>query len=408
MNTKIEASGPVTILDNWSLQEVDLFLRGARGPSDVSSWVWSDEGRPRRLDGVAGVIQLDCLFGLIEHLVLSERLVVMKSWMSSWYQPGSKLGILVEGEGAPVTGQDMEGLEAGSKWRRLLTEDPALRHLNDQGCRDYRAGQSTESSYWSQVIEGMTSYLGLSQSSRRSYLPHPIRVQYLESTAWKKRKAKDPGGLQVEDPDGLQVKDPGGLPLGHVNRVIHEARLRYVESRHRDRLSRKLVLAIPAVSLLCLAEASSATGMIEMALQLRQDEEFRRLRQTLHEIGEAVDRGDLDRVGKEGAAFAAEVDAVERRLGLGQGSDRKGLDGDVETSTLARLEVAGPKADDDPSPPPRHYGSITRVLAAASIDVAAQLRRKLGIDDPRVLDQYNLWAKRRLHGDAAGQAASAT
>ncbi len=356
-------AGANVVTDNWTLQVVAGLLSGKDDPTAPAQWLAAGAGQKGASSGLlpAGVFQIECLVNLLEQLLFGERLFVMEGWTEAWAGKVRELDILLpEESGILQTLPFIDPPEFDRCKKQVLPTllvNPGLEEWYRTGIGGFPRGVGD---YWAQVVDGVADYLVLCQAVHGAYAPHPARLGFLRSTRWRM-------------PELGSWRTKG---IVQFNEIVDEARVRLTQCMRHGQRAVELAAIVPSAAALCLAESSDRTSPVEVALEMRDQEEVRELRKALHALTAANAEGDSRLIRKGVFRFEDSVKRAERALsgsGAGSGSSERNIGLDV-------IQIG----DED-------RGFITRLVESGAVELTALLGSKLHIDDPTVFEKLRWW-----------------
>ena len=376
MSNSIVPAGSVILNDNWALQCIAGLLKGEDDPSEDWTLVLASPSGPYEGKIKAGVFQIECLVTLLEQLMFAEKIYVFDGWQKHWLGKTGELDLLYSENNdniiCPVKYNTEDVAKTKPKWLRYLLRLPGISELYKNGMEKFR---KDESDYWSQVINGVADYITMCQLLDCTYSPHPARTGFLKSTIWNV-------------PTGFDWPTQG---IRNLHTLIDRKRLKIMEKLGFDNSTIKLASYFPSSALLCLAESNNSLSPIQVALQLRNNDEIKELRNTLHQLTLAMISNNMLQTLEIANLFEFALNKACQKLSIPKslgGSDHE------ENIMLDIFNVATLKTAENSEIVMKdisHSGIITRLVNTSALFVPKILQKTLKIDDSQVYEQLILW-----------------
>jgi hypothetical protein len=362
-----------TITDNWLLQTSAEILERLVDPSTRAEWIEVDgAGVLRTREITLGTMQVLCLASLLEQIVFCDTMHVMNEWSASWAGRSRQLAALLDS--SIIREFDPDGTDLRDRalhYQKALCRSPLIAKAAEVAELVFQAGQG---SFAGQVLNGTAPYLAQADTYGFLYCPHPVRARFLEQVLYRRPRVAD--------------------PRERLNTIVNTARVKLAERLGQDQAVTTLTSRTSSIAMLCLRESSQQSSPILTALQMREADEFKRLRRTFGEMQAAIDRGDDRGVRTYLRHVKSLEDAlheVERRLRLRHLDARDGLS---EINVWKGLPIRVPDALRRPVIAPRHTTAINRLVTTAATDLGRVLEQSLGIRDPQVVEDLNSFLAR--------------
>jgi hypothetical protein len=374
MSLKTLDVGCSGLTDNWLLQDCATVLERLEEPTRIAHWLAVKNGALNWYETSVGAIQIESLCALIEQIVFCDKLLVMAKWTEAWSGKSPQLQTLFGCELVDEFDESEECIaDLKQGYVEQLCRNPAVREEHYLAAEGWERG---EPRYSGQLIAGSTGYLAQATIQNLAYTPHPVRARFLKTAMY-----------DIE---------PAANPRRVLNELVNTQRTRLTKRIGWNCSVTTLSCVLPSIALLCLRESSPQSLPIMTALQMRDSNEFRRLRQTLHEIQLAISRDDTSTVtvlSKMTNMLERAISEIQRVLGTRPLGER---DGFAEVPVFQGLSIKVPDELRGPLVAPRHTAAMFRLIATAVTDLRGVLRKSLGIDDPRVI--HDLIDFSRDHG----------
>ena len=287
------------MIDNWLLQDVGRCLVDGLS-ADTSSEISVDHTRDTHVvKDVSGAgVQVEALLGVLSDLVLRDAILVDQKFTNTWapksatFNAATRQGLL-----RPVDflarGDALKGPRQFMVDALCVTS--SLRDVQLQNERSWKMGRGPKNPYMSQVVWGTAGMLSRSHVFEVPYQGHPLRRRLLEQ-AFGQSYRRD------------AVKE--------VVDWIAAKRLRLYEGQSGNGTVRQSAIALPNVAIDVINEAASVEQLVPVAMQLR--EKYRKMREWLKTVQEAMDTDDPKALLKFRRILAAVERDVDRALGKGQ------------------------------------------------------------------------------------------
>lgn len=351
------------LTDNWLLQSCAEILEGTDNSNDLAHWAIVENQKLKWFETCADAIRVESLCALIEQIVFCDKLIVMSGWTNTWEDKSPQLQTLL---GCQLVKEfDPSDDEASALSKHYLTQLCTVPAVAQEHELADAAWQRNEPIYSGQFIAGSTGYLAQSNLNNYSYTPHPVRARFLRSAMYRDENLYSNSRYVL-------------------NFWVDKSRTKLVNRIGPASSVTTLICRLSSIALLCLRESKTTLPLIT-ALQLRDSDEFRRLRQTLHEMQLAIAREDevgVKKYNKLVHLLEKAISEVERSLKSRALGDQDGI---AEISVYKSLPVKIPSWMRVPLIAPRHTTAMYRLVATAQLDLREVLKSSLGIDNPRVV-----------------------
>ncbi|MDN5204899.1 hypothetical protein QQ008_26140 [Fulvivirgaceae bacterium BMA10] len=374
--------GTDILVDNWLFMVVAGFLSQEVDPREQWSWVGVNNNATAKGKIDAGVFQLDSLVNLIEQLVFTNSIHVIGSWISSWAYMNTRLNQLLDISSeqfiTPVE-FDEKHEESKSYWLTQLLTNKELEGYVRKGIQDYENKiEKSPFKFWSQVVSGTADYLALAEKFDLTYSPHPARSGFLRSGKWH------PIISDLQLPEG---------PSKFKN-IIDESRIRLHSKIRETDIINQLIVKIPSIAMLCIAESSENKSPIDIALELRRNSEMKNLRMFLHELTKSANEELLPYDVFEKEKFMKDIiKNVEKEI-----LDIKKIQPDRSPTQINLNYFHCKKIDTKDGVTSinsrNHSGLISKLLLTSSKRTDKIIKEKLRIGHAAI-HQYNSW----INGD---------
>lgn len=373
-------SGTNTLTDNWLLQSVAQFLAGNIDRSKPWGWVSSDDQGVYYGQIKAGAFQINCLVNILEQILFSNNIYVMKDWVPQWYDLKTDLNLLYLDDGNSIIKEynvgDKNIQEAKERWLKDILHTEKLKEKYYDGMKLYAEGKED---FWSQVINGVAEYISLSTVHGLAYAPHSARAGFLKSTLWYTST-------------GYNYPQPG---IHAFNKLINAKRLSISERRGYDSLLVNLNVQIPSGALLCIQKSSDRFSPIAIALQLRNEPEIKAVRTMLHELSSEIAKKEVGELSNETELVcyleddidrASELLKIPKSIGgndkcgnqiLRQFNYRKYVEGEI----IHKGNVLS------------HSGILMDLIDTGSLQTRTILENKLRLKDHQIVKQLIDWSR---------------
>ncbi|MHB1140802.1 MAG: hypothetical protein ACYC1T_03445 [Sulfuricaulis sp.] len=288
------------IIDNWLLQDIGGCL--AQGLSaESSSELIIDRGAGShsiKEVSFAGV-QVEALLGLLVDIVLRDALIVDSDFTGTWEHRAHLF--------APLLSQDLiRALPFRIHAERLreptklivgkLCVTTSLREAQKRNEESWKLRKIEDDKYMSAVIWGSAGMLSRSHVFEAPYSGHPLRWRLLEQS------------IMTLDREDMVRK---------TNEWITSERLRLYEVSGVDTLQRQALLVLPPIAVEVINEARGIDDLISVAVQLR--EKYRKLREWLKTVQNAVDTEDAKKISKYKKTLNAVAKDINRAVSADSG-----------------------------------------------------------------------------------------
>ena len=373
--------GTNILSDNWSFQVIADFLSFKCDPSMEWGWIATNQNGVFNGTIKSGVFQIECLVSLLEQILFTNRIYVMKGWIPLWYKKGTDLDLLYnESQNGIVTYLPNPNKQIENEreiWVNDILPNEKIKEKFSLGMEKYRNGGED---FWSQVLNGIAEYLAFSSSNNLTYSPHPTRSGYLKSTVW---------GI----PNGQKYPTSG---INKFNQIIDNKRVSLGNNIGYDNILTKLNTKIPSAALLCIADSSPTSSPISVALQMRNNDEIKNLRQILHHLTIAIGKTEngitsaLEEVNYYVNAFETASQEAENILKIPVSLGGENKPGYIDLEYLNYEKYKGEsiiKGTDII----KHTGIISRLINTGSNHTRKILETKLKIRDSIVYNQLMNW-----------------
>lgn len=259
--------GQSVLADNWSLQDIAQLLdKGI--PDDTSSYLRAPVDAPHHeLPVASGVIALEALFDFLTDIVLRDQIIVDQAFSYVWnrsqiFSQLEERHVLKQYPFLPKEEQ-LAGPRAEILKRLLVSE--SLKQAQRENEQSYaQSGQSVHG-YLGSVLWGGAGMLARATVFEVPYSPHPIRRDFMRNSG---------------------VGLPSNSAVANITSVIREERAVVRHATRGGDALHNLQLEIDPIPVMVIAEAGSASDLIPVAFQLRN--EFRSLRDWLGEYQNAL------------------------------------------------------------------------------------------------------------------------
>jgi hypothetical protein len=265
--------GGSLIADNWSLQNIaELFAAGVDDSSAaaISANKAADTHAYESLPQAA--ISFEALFDFITDIVLRDQLLVDQRFTSTWTKFDTNLGKLADAnvirpfeflaQADKLAGPRNEFVE-----RLCLTG--SIRAAHQRNSQEWARARETPDRTLSATLWGGAGMLARAFISEKGYTPHPLR-----------RRLFQRAGIV------LPHEDAAARLVG----TIQEKRASISKSMSGSDAMYALRLNLPPLPVIVIREASNASQLLTVALQLRS--EYQDLRNWLGEYQQALTSSD--------------------------------------------------------------------------------------------------------------------
>jgi len=260
------------LIDNWTLQSVGELLKEGLYDDDANELVVSSDLSTHSYRSVSlDVLNVRCLFQILGELVFNDRLLVDDQGTCTWMDSSELLplhsnGIVIP---KPFLAIKDQWLPARNAFVEMLCVSPSMSELHKRNVARYYKSGDNEDPFFGQLIWGGSGMLGRAHALGLPYSSHPIRE------AWFKRVDSLFGERSAQQ---------------HLDQFIQQEQVKvYNRIDHSGYLAN---LSLPPVAALAIQEASDASDLIKIGLQLR--ETYEPLRKWLREFQEAIDSNDTE------------------------------------------------------------------------------------------------------------------
>lgn len=260
------------LIDNWTLQCVgDLLAEGLYDEEASELVIAADLSRHSYRNVSRDVMNVRCLFQVLNQLVFNDQILVDDQSKHTWMDSSELLPLHANGTVIPKPFQDLKDqwLPARNAFVEMLCVSPSMSALHRRNVERWKTQRENEDRFFSQLIWGGAGMLGRAHMLGLPYCPHPTRE------AWFKR---------VDNLFGQHSA------LQRFESFIQQEQVKvYKRIDHSGYLAN---LSLPPIAALAIQEASDATDLIQIGLQLR--EAYAPLRKWLREFQEAIDNCDTE------------------------------------------------------------------------------------------------------------------
>jgi|WetSurMetagenome_2_1015567.scaffolds.fasta_scaffold25751_3 hypothetical protein len=357
--------GTQILTDNWLLQDSAQLLERTSDPNSNMLWMeLNSKGNIQFNPITKGAIQLLCLTSLIEQIIIYDSMRVMNFWNLTWEPKSSQLKVLVkEGMIHYFDNQNDNFNKQLIEYQKIINGIPALTAASQYGESSFKKGNR---SYLGQIINGTLPYITQADINNYIYSPHPVRARFLNQVFYKPNDSINP-----------QQK---------LNEIINTSRVKLCKRIGIDSSVTTLNSKISSFALLCLRESSQQSLPIQTALEIRNLEEFRRLRNHLFDMQTSIANNNEESIKKylsQIELLETAINEVERKLKLRELGDR---DGFSELTIWRSLKVKIPDALRRPLIMPRYTTALNRLVLTAGTDIRRVLKKSLGIANPQIIE----------------------
>lgn len=171
------------LIDNWTLQNAGELIHGqCKGETTHELDVAASAEEPRYQEVSQDVVALACLCQLLQHLVLTDELIVDADFISSWTDLPAIASLYSK---RVILGREFGGSQALWVPRRELLADClsqcalGIQSKHEENKRKYDEYRRTADVMLSQVLWGAAGMLARAELSRLPYTPHPLRERLL-------------------------------------------------------------------------------------------------------------------------------------------------------------------------------------------------------------------------------------
>jgi hypothetical protein len=251
------------IADNWSLQDIGELLQNGLDQRDTHSITISKTARHAYAPLPKSAVAIEALFDLITDIVLRDQLLVEKKFTSSWADFDVGLHQLVKEDVIrpfEFLAQAKTLEDPRNEFVRRLCMTRSLREAHKKNVALWDRSEEINDPMLSQTLWGGAGMLARAFIGEKGYTPHPLRRRLFQQANLV---------LPHEDASDQLIA------------TIQEKRASLSKSKFgRDKLY-SLRLNVPPMPILVMREASDATQLLPIALQMR--DRYQDLRDWLRE-----------------------------------------------------------------------------------------------------------------------------
>jgi hypothetical protein len=171
------------LIDNWTLQNAGELLHWrCRGETGHELDVVASAQEPKYQDVSQDVVALACLCQLLQHLVLTDEIIVDSAFVSSWAELQPLTTLYSKGI---VVGREYGSSEALWVPRREMLANqlsrcaPGVQNKHEENKKEFELHRRAVDAMLSQVLWGTAGMLARAELSRLPYTPHPLRERLL-------------------------------------------------------------------------------------------------------------------------------------------------------------------------------------------------------------------------------------
>lgn len=311
------------LIDNWTLQNAGELLHWrCRDETAHELDVVASAQEPRYQDVSQDVVALACLCQLLQHLVLTDELVVDAVFISSWTDLPSMATLSSR---KLVVGREHGSAEALWVPRREVLANqlsrcaPGIQNGHEENKREFDRHQRSTDAMLSQVLWGAAGMLARAELSRLPYTPHPLRERLLIHSRF------------FAGPSNAREL---------LTKFIDGEQIRLYERTGTDGIFGTLKL--PAIVVEVIDESATLGQLLATAIALRS--RYAELRGWLGELQHALDGEDMREVLARRKTLQSVSANVDRLVGQadpkGIASVQLGLDFQPKVTVNLRSAVA--------------------------------------------------------------------
>jgi hypothetical protein len=289
------------LIDNWTLQNAGELLHWqCRGETAHELDVAASAKEPIYQDVSQDVVALACLCQLLQHLVLTDELLVDAAFISSWTDLPSMATLYSK---KLVVGREYGSSEALWVPRREMLATrlsrcaPGIQSGHEENKKEFDLHRRSADAMLSQVLWGTAGMLARAEISRLPYTPHPLRERLLVHSQF------------LSGPSNAREM---------FTKFVDGEQLKLYERTGTDGIFG--TLRLPAIVVEVIAESATLGQLISIAISLRS--RYAELRGWLGELQHALDGEDVREVLARRKTLQSVSDNVDRLVGQG---DPKGV-----------------------------------------------------------------------------------
>lgn len=259
--------GQSVLADNWSLQDIAQLLDNGI-PDGTSSYLRAPNDAPHHeLPVASGIVALEALFDLLTDIVLRDQIIIDQAFAYVWngsqvFSQLEQRHVLKQHPFLPKEEQ-IAGPRTEILKRLLVSESLKQAHLENE--QSFARSGSSVHGYLGSVVWGGAGMLARATVFEVPYSPHPIRRDFMRNS-------------------GIGL--PSDSAVANITAVVREERAVVRRATRGGDALHNLQLEIDPIPVMVISEAGSASELISVAFQLR--DEFRGLRDWLGEYQNAL------------------------------------------------------------------------------------------------------------------------
>jgi hypothetical protein len=189
------------MIDNWTLQDVELLLSRGLSPRTASEISISKDRNDHSFSPIPeGVLQIDALLSLLTNLVCFGQLIVDARFLNTWQKPGAQLAPLANLGVVTATdytefGKDLVDL------RESIVDELCVTSTLQESMRlvreEWQKNQTATDPHLSALVWGGAGMLARSHLTEVPYFGHPVRRHLLEQSLFFPRISISNAGQAV-------------------------------------------------------------------------------------------------------------------------------------------------------------------------------------------------------------------
>lgn len=294
-----------SIWDNWALEDLAyLFSRGI-DYSDSEKLIIDKNENSYYFDKInSAIIQFECLFALINELILREYIYYEQKYSTGWKIERNLKGIdakiLIP---VDIPTYSHEVFVARGKALNLLCVTDKMKRHQKENEDEYRISIKSPHSYFGQVVWGAAGNLGRSAVLGSAYIPHPIRGSLLAQANFFDR------------PTDINSK---------ITDWIKEERVKIFTNLTPSGKQDTLEILLPALVTEVIEQSENLEQIIPSAMNIR--EKYSNIREWITDYQETILSEDPKKILKfQKILNSVNKDLNDRRLGNDLGSTSVGI-----------------------------------------------------------------------------------
>jgi hypothetical protein len=282
------------MIDNWTLQDVEVLLSEGPDPQRIGELVLSDDRQSHAFSPLpAGVVQIDALLTLLTNIACFDSLKVDSEFLHTWQTEGGKLAPLsiasvVQAADYKSIGGELKGLRDAMLGELCVT--PTLKKDLTEIRRSWAENQTNKDPYLSALVWGGAGMLARSHLTSTPYFGHPARRRLIRAT---------------------RMFTSSHSAVERVSAFVDTQRAKMFRFRGEQLNGTCGYFLLPPIAVEIIEEASTIDDLVRLSIEMR--DKYIRLREWLAEYQVAIDEEDERRQLKFENSLAKVAKAVEAK-----------------------------------------------------------------------------------------------